>query len=142
MFVVFSRVTVVPFFKFEITESCALPISPPARSNEEVEDLDPRDFYTVPSKALEFVEATGVDALAIAYGTAHGLYKFEPKLDFKRVEEIRELAQVPLVMHGGSGLTTDKYLKSIDCGIRKINYYSDMAYNVTNSMLKKMLFKK
>ena len=66
-------------------------------------------------------------ALAASFGTAHGIYKVKPKLDFDRIRRIRELTGVPLVMHGGSGVSPEDYRTAITCGIRKINYYSYMA---------------
>ena len=83
--------------------------------------------YTDPELARSFVEATGIDALAASFGTAHGIYKAKPVLDFDRIRRIRELVNLPLVMHGGSGVSPDDYRTAISCGIRKINYYSDMA---------------
>lgn len=95
-------------------------------------ELDERDFYTDPSQAKEFVEKTELDLLAVAYGTAHGIYLKKPQLDFERLDQIKKITGKPLVMHGGSGLEKNDYLKSIDCGINKINYYSNMSYNVAN----------
>ena len=83
--------------------------------------------YTDPDKAKAFVEETGVDALACAFGTAHGIYTKKPQLDFERVEKIKSLVSVPLVMHGGSGVSDEDFIRVIDCGIRKINYYTYMA---------------
>jgi len=83
--------------------------------------------YTDPELAKRFVEATGIDALAASFGTAHGIYKAKPVLDFDRIRRIRELTNLPLVMHGGSGVSPDDYRTAISCGIRKINYYSYMA---------------
>ena len=83
--------------------------------------------YTDPELAQKFVKDTGIDALAASFGTAHGIYKEKPKLDFPRIEKIRELTGLPLVMHGGSGVSPEDYRRSIECGIRKINYYSYMA---------------
>lgn len=83
--------------------------------------------YTDPELARSFVEATGIDALAASFGTAHGIYKAKPVLDFDRIRRIRELVNLPLVMHGGSGVSPDDYRTAISCGIRKINYYSYMA---------------
>ncbi|WP_068505139.1 class II fructose-bisphosphate aldolase [Paenibacillus kribbensis] len=83
--------------------------------------------YTDPDMADRFVKETGIDALAAIFGTAHGFYKAKPKLDFDRIEKIRSLVNLPLVMHGGSGVSPEDYLTSIDKGIRKINYYSYMA---------------
>ncbi len=84
-------------------------------------------IYTEPDLALKFVQETGIDALACAFGTAHGIYKEAPKLDFERVRKIRSLIDVPIVMHGGSGVSEDDYRKVIECGVRKINYYTYMA---------------
>lgn len=84
-------------------------------------------IYTDPELALKFVNATGIDALACAFGTAHGIYLKEPKLDFDRVSKIRSMISVPIVMHGGSGVSPEDYKKVISCGVRKINYYTYMA---------------
>ena len=84
-------------------------------------------IYTEPEDAKKFAEETGIDALACAFGTAHGLYLKQPKLDFPRLAKIDEMVEVPLVMHGGSGVSPEDYLKAIELGIRKINYYSYMA---------------
>ena len=83
--------------------------------------------YTDPELARRFAAETGIDALAASFGTAHGIYKVKPKLDFDRIRRIRELTGVPLVMHGGSGVSPEDYRIAISCGIRKINYYSYMA---------------
>ncbi|MBQ2877232.1 MAG: class II fructose-bisphosphate aldolase [Clostridia bacterium] len=85
------------------------------------------DVYTDPNTAKDFVERTGVDALAIAFGTAHGIYQKKPKLDLDRIRLIREKVNIPLVMHGGSGLSVEEYRTAIKNGIRKINYYTYMA---------------
>lgn len=90
---------------------------------------DPKALYTKPGLVPDFVERTGVDALAIAFGTAHGIYKSTPVLDFNVIAEVRKKTDVPLVMHGGSGIGHDDYRKAISCGIRKINYYSYMSYD-------------
>ncbi len=84
-------------------------------------------IYTDPDTAKWFVEKTGIDALACAFGTAHGMYLTEPKLDFERVSKINSLIDVPMVMHGGSGVSTEDYKEVIKRGIRKINYYTYMA---------------
>jgi len=85
------------------------------------------DLYTDPELAKRFVEDTGIDALACSFGTAHGIYKVKPKLDFERIEKIKALVGIPLVMHGGSGVSPEDYRTAIGKGIRKINYYSYMA---------------
>ncbi|GHU79141.1 fructose-bisphosphate aldolase [Clostridia bacterium] len=87
---------------------------------------DPSEYYTDPKQAKDFVEKTGVDALAIAVGTAHGAYKLPPKLDFERIREIARTINVPLVLHGGSGLTDDDFRKAIASGISKINIFTDI----------------
>ncbi len=87
----------------------------------------PEDFYTVPEEAGEFCRATGVDCLAVAFGTAHGFYKSQPKLDFDVVRKCAAATGLPLVMHGGSGVTPDGYRAAIAAGIRKINYFSYMS---------------
>ncbi|OTO77349.1 MULTISPECIES: class II fructose-bisphosphate aldolase [unclassified Enterococcus] len=92
------------------------------------------DTYTSVKEARNFVEQANIDALAIAFGTVHGLYKAEPNLKFDRIAEIRQATNKPLVMHGGSGLSNEEYRKSIENGITKINYYSTMAFEVTNGL--------
>lgn len=89
--------------------------------------LRPEDYYTDPEEAKEFCGETGVDALAIAFGTAHGFYKAQPKLDFDVVKNVAAATGLPLVMHGGSGVSDDGFRQAIANGIRKINYYSYMS---------------
>lgn len=84
-------------------------------------------IYTDPQAAKMFVEKTGIDALACAFGTAHGFYATAPKLDFERLSQIKSLINVPIVMHGGSGVSTDDYKEVIKRGVRKVNYYTYMA---------------
>ena len=79
------------------------------------------------NEAFEFVQATGVNSLAASIGTAHGFYTEAPKIDFRRIEEIHRRTGLPLVMHGGSGVSDEDYHKAINLGIRKVNYYSYMA---------------
>lgn len=87
----------------------------------------PEDFYTDPDEAAEFSEKTKIDALAVAFGTAHGFYTAQPKLDFNVVKACAEATGLPLVMHGGSGVSEEGFKKAIANGIRKINYYSYMS---------------
>ena len=94
--------------------------------------------YTDPELAKRFVAETGTDALAASFGTAHGIYKAKPVLDFDRIRKIRELTGVPLVMHGGSGVSPEDYRTAISCGIRKINYYSYMARAGRNAVAAKL----
>lgn len=83
-------------------------------------------IYTEVDQAAEYVERTGVDALAVAIGTAHGAYKSRPKLDFQRLSDIAEAVEVPLVLHGGSGLSPEGFRKCIKCGISKVNIFTDI----------------
>lgn len=85
------------------------------------------DVYTDPDTAKDFVERTGVDVLAIAFGTTHGVYTVKPKLDLERIAKIREKIEVPFVMHGGSGLKKEEFQTAIRNGVRKINYYTYMT---------------
>lgn len=87
---------------------------------------DPSKFYTDPMMAKDFVDRTGIDALAIAIGTAHGTYTCKPKLDVERLKEIRNKIDTPLVLHGGSGLTTTELSDCIANGITKVNIFTDM----------------
>ncbi len=84
-------------------------------------------IYTDPDAAVKFVADTGIDALACAFGTVHGFYKETPKLDFERLSEIYSRIDVPIVMHGGSGVSEKDYREVIKRGVRKVNYYTYMA---------------
>ncbi len=84
-------------------------------------------LYTRPQEARDFVSRTGVDCLAASFGTVHGLYRQKPNLNLPLIEELRAAAGVPLVMHGGSGLSEREYHESINRGVRKINYYTYAA---------------
>lgn len=83
--------------------------------------------YTDPDEAVSFCKETGIDALAPSFGTAHGIYKSKPVLDLDRVKAIAEKTGLPLVMHGGSGVSPEDYRTGIANGLRKINYYSYMS---------------
>ncbi|ACN84234.1 class II fructose-bisphosphate aldolase family protein [Brachyspira hyodysenteriae] len=82
------------------------------------------DAFTNPDEALDFVKKTEIDALAISIGNVHGNYKGEPKLDFERLETISKLTNLPLVLHGGSGIYDDDFRKAVSLGICKINFYT------------------
>ena len=84
-------------------------------------------FFTDPKLAREFVDKTGIDALAVAIGNAHGKYKGEPKLDFPRLDAIRQQTGLPLVLHGGSGISDADFRRAIELGIHKINFYTGMS---------------
>ena len=90
--------------------------------------------YTDPDEAAAFCEETGIDALAPSFGTAHGIYKARPVLDLNRVKLISEKTGLPLVMHGGSGVSIEDYRTGIANGLRKINYYSYMSKAGTNAV--------
>ncbi|HUM82276.1 MAG TPA: class II fructose-bisphosphate aldolase [Lachnospiraceae bacterium] len=92
----------------------------------EIGENGPTDYYTLPDQAAEYVSRTKVDALAIAAGTAHGAYKFKPKVDFERIRAISEATGIPLVLHGGSGLSDRDFTKAIAGGICKINIFTDI----------------
>ena len=95
-----------------------------ADSDSDYKNLD--DIYTDPEVARDFVQKTNVDCLAVAFGTTHGVYLTEPRLDLPRVARIRDAAGVPLVMHGGSGVSDADYRIAIENGITKVNYYTYM----------------
>ena len=94
--------------------------------------------YTDPEQAGDFVMQTGIDALAISFGTVHGVYKKEPQLDYERITDIAGNVDVPLVMHGGSGLEKDIYLQVIRNGISKINYYSACSRLTANEIKERL----
>lgn len=83
-------------------------------------------LFTDPQEAKTFIEETGVDALAVAIGTAHGVYKGEPRLDFPRLKKIKELTYVPIVLHGSSGVPDDAIRKAVELGVSKINIDTDI----------------
>ena len=90
---------------------------------------------TDPAEAVEFVKRTSVDCLAVAVGTAHGLYEGEtPELDFERLAELRRAVPVPLVLHGGSSTGDDKLALAVKTGISKINLFSDLSLAGTNAI--------
>lgn len=99
--------------------------------------IDSKDSkYTNPKQAKEYVERTNIDSLAIAIGTAHGLYKEEPKLDFERLKEIREVVNIPLVLHGASGVPSIQVKKAIELGITKVNIATELKIPFASSLRK------
>ena len=98
---------------------------------------DPSKYFTDPKLAKDFVDRTKVDALAIAVGNAHGAYKLPPKLDFERIRTIANTVDVPLVLHGGSGLTDDDFRKAIKEGISKVNIFTDINVAAVEAEFKK-----
>lgn len=99
------------------------------------DDLECNDpGYTDPEDALRFVEETGIDSLAVAIGTAHGIYKGEPKLDLVRLSEIRERVSIPLVLHGASGVPDEAVRECIRRGISKVNFATELRIAYTNGV--------
>lgn len=87
---------------------------------------NPNDYFTDPDTAADFVTRTGVDALAVAVGNAHGDYAFPPKLDFERIQVISEKTDLPLVLHGGSGLSDQDFQRAVKLGVSKVNIFTDI----------------
>jgi tagatose 1,6-diphosphate aldolase GatY/KbaY len=107
------------------------------RLGGEEDDLvvDGKDaLYTHPDQALEFVKKTGIDSLAVAIGTAHGLYTATPKLDFERLAEIRQRVDIPLVLHGASGLPAEDIRKAISLGICKVNVATELKIAFSDAL--------
>ena len=92
------------------------------------------DMYTTPEEAESYLNATGVDALAIAIGSAHGVYKTKPMLNIPRLCEIRKRVDVPLVLHGGSGLSDEDFRNTIRDGIAKVNIFTDLCLAGSSAM--------
>jgi len=103
-------------------------------SREGGKEVSSGPIYTNPVEAAKFCNETGIDALAASFGTAHGIYKSKPVIDFDRVKAIAEKTGLPLVMHGGSGVSTEDYRICIRTGLRKINYYSYMSKAAVNAV--------
>ena len=97
------------------------------------------DAYTDPELAAEFVKATGIDALAASVGTVHGFYTTKPNLDFDRIQRIKELTGVPLVMHGGSGSTAEEIATAVANGVIKMNVDTDTQYAFTRPVVDHMM---
>lgn len=93
---------------------------------DDIEVSEKDAAYTVPDEALDFVKRTKIDTLAIAIGTAHGLYKGKPELDFVRLKEIAEIIDIPLVLHGASGVDAEDVRKAISLGICKVNIATEL----------------
>ena len=91
-------------------------------------------MYTTIEEAISFVDATHVDALAIAIGTVHGIVRGTPKLDLNRLSAIRSAIHIPLVLHGGSGLSDKAFRDTIENGINKINYFTEMSLTASNTV--------
>ena len=125
-----------------VTDACA-PYGVPVEAElgkvgGKEDDLEGGDGnpFTDPQQAKEFVERTGVDSLAVAIGTAHGLYKGVPKLDFDRLSAIRELVSIPLVLHGASGVPDEAVRESIRRGICKVNFATELRIAFSDGVKK------
>ena len=90
--------------------------------------------YTNVDEAVRFVSETGVSALAVMVGTAHGRYKRAPKLDIERIKAIKDAVKIPLVLHGGSGVPDEEIKAAIDAGIRKVNFSTDLCYSFIDTI--------
>ena len=101
-------------------------------------DTDPGESLTVPEEVIRFVELTDVDALAVAIGTAHGVYKKTPALRIDRLDEITAVCDRPLVLHGGSGTPNDQMQTAIRHGITKINIFSDVVAALNKGLKDKL----
>lgn len=95
---------------------------------------DREALLTDPAMALDFVKRTGVDSLAVAIGTAHGVYKLEPKLDFPRLKKMKEMLDLPLVLHGASGVSRESLEQAISLGICKVNISTELKIPFANSI--------
>jgi fructose-bisphosphate aldolase class II len=116
----------------EMAHACGVPVEGelgyvPGIEGEDAE-LHPGEVsYTTPEEAKTYVEQTGVDFLAVSIGTVHGRMKGRPELDFQRLEQINEALGIPLVIHGGTGLSDDQFRRLIANGVAKINYYTALS---------------
>lgn len=100
----------------------------PSREGGEASFVKQEDLYTKVELVNDFINRSGCDLLAIAFGTAHGIYKTKPILNMNIISEVRKVTDIPLVMHGGSGVSKEEYKEVIKRGINKINYYTYMSY--------------
>jgi len=98
----------------------------------------PESRFTDPELAAEFVQRTGVDALAISFGNVHGTYQEDPNLDLNLVQRIHSIVEVPLVMHGASGLADSEYIKIVESGISKVCYYTAMGKRVSDEITQRL----
>lgn len=101
---------------------------------EHIQVSEKEAMMTDPEEARRFVELTGVDSLAVAIGTAHGQYKFPPKLDFDRLARIKKVVDVPIVLHGSSGVPGEDLVKAIALGVRKVNIDTNIREAFCNTL--------
>lgn len=112
----------------EMCDAAGIPVEGELGHIGSVNDAEMQEFTKV-DEAVEFVDKTGVCALAILVGTAHGRYKKAPKLDIQRISDIHKATDAHLVLHGGSGVPDDQLKAAVDAGIRKINFGTDVCYS-------------
>jgi tagatose 1,6-diphosphate aldolase GatY/KbaY len=124
----------------EVAKACGIPVEAElGRVGGKEDDLIAEaDMNTDPQEAKEFAERTGVDSLAVAIGTAHGFYKTAPVLNKKRVSEVKELVSIPLVLHGGSGLSEEDVRECIERGMCKVNFATELRAAYVDAMKKKL----
>ena len=94
--------------------------------------------FTDPEEARLFLQSTGVDSLAIAIGTAHGVYRGEPRLDFERLRRVREVAPVPIVLHGSSGVPDEAIRQAVQLGVRKVNIDTNVREAFVSALRQEM----
>lgn len=116
----------------EMAHSCGVPVEGelgyvPGVEGEDAERHPGKIAYTTVAEAKNYVDQTNVDFLAVSIGTVHGRMQGEPKLDYLRLQEINDAVSIPLVIHGGTGLSDDQYQQLINRGVSKINYYTSLA---------------
>ena len=118
---------------FDAADGSIIAVEPGQIGGKE-DDLVGVGGCTVPSEAAEFAERTGIQSLAVAIGTAHGVYKIEPKLDVERLKEIRKVVDIPLVLHGASGLSDEAVQTCIAEGICKVNFATELRIAYTKGV--------
>ena len=116
----------------DMAHGCGIPVEGelgyvPGVEGEDAERHPGEVVYTTVADAKTYVDATGIDFLAVSIGTVHGRMKGEPKLDFERLAEINQALQIPIVIHGGTGLSEEQFHQLIKNGVTKINYYTALA---------------
>lgn len=105
--------------------------------NEGSVDVDAEQAaQTDPTEAEKFVQLTGIDALAVAIGTVHGVYKFKPRINIERLKQIADKVELPLVLHGGSGTPVEKVLESISNGIAKVNICTEFLIAIGEELIR------
>ena len=120
-----------------VAMACGLPVEAELGTVGGKEDgMEAKPQYTDPDEAADFVSRTGISSFAVAIGTAHGVYKGEPKLDLDRLSAVREKVSIPLVLHGTSGVPEDQVRGCIDRGICKVNYATELRQVFTAAVRK------